>query len=174
MSLNVYQIDDWVAFNNYFQNDIVRYNNLFYYLSSKQLVPSVFSPDVDTSNWVGYKIATDGTLRPSFSWLPSYNFSNDFSPTIKKIAFGDGYTQRIPQEVNNNLLNLNLTFEGRKTKEARAIVHFLNQRQGSESFLYTPPGILSFQKLFTAEKYKLLNISYDNYTISVNFIEVPV
>lgn len=64
----------------------------------------------------------------SFPSTPSYNSSVSFSAENNKHTFGDGYYTLLPKSHNNLKVKYNLSFQGRTTKEAKAILHFLGHR----------------------------------------------
>lgn len=173
MSLNIYTIIDWITSNNYYQHDIVSFNNKFYYLLPNRLLGGVISPDNDITNWGGYVTDSDGTVKPKFLWIPSYGFNIPLKPKIKKIDF-EGYTQRVKQVINNNLLTLELGFDERKLPEITAIAHFLDKRAASESFCFVPPNPFGNQMRFICEDYSMQNVSYNNNSIKATFVQAAV
>lgn len=165
----------WYTENTYVKNHIVEWpensNDYWYSLedSNKSNEPSIGSPV-----WGGFG-TTDilGITKPQFFWPCSYNQSTSISPRVLTIRYGDGYTQRIPDGINNNLLNLELSFDGRDEQETLAIIHFLNVRRASEAFLYTPPAPFATERLFVCKKISSTVIFRDNFNIKVSFEEVP-
>lgn len=53
--------------------------------------------------------------------------------------FGDGYSQRVADGINNNPLTWDVSIQYRTTAEADDIDVFLTARGGIESFDWTPP-----------------------------------
>ena len=130
------------------------------------------------SRWDGY-ILLNGNLVPNFWWKPSYNARITNKPTIKKIKFGNGYEQRIIDGVNEKLKEISLVFENRSEKETVSILHFLDQRNAQESFIYNIPTIYlkstaSLSSRFVCPEWSSSYISYNNYSIEVKLEEVPV
>ena len=64
----------------------------------------------------------------SFPSTPSYNSSVSFNAENSKNVFGDGYYTLLPTSHNNLKVKYNLNFQGRTSKEAKAILHFLGHR----------------------------------------------
>lgn len=167
---NIYDISQWQPNTLYHINDIVKNGNFFYYAKLDHTSSSVFEP----GNWNGTGSDFNSEIKPLFFWKPSYNSSPKMTPRIKKVQFGNGYVQRLPDGINNNLININLLFELRSTQETTAIAHFLNTRQGTESFLFTPPPPFGKQKRFVCEDWEPNYLFFDNHTIRVVFQEVVI
>lgn len=162
------------------KNDIVEYpanSSQYWYSLSDGSISS--DPSVSSVYWGGrttfaIQSASNTTNLPEFIWTPSYNQGAEISPRILAVRFGDGYTQRVPDGINNNLLNLDLAFENRSEKEATAIAHFLNTRRGAEAFCYTPPSPYATQKLFICKSFNSTFVFNDNFTVSAKFEETPL
>ncbi|NBP56856.1 hypothetical protein EBU71_10080 [bacterium] len=126
------------------------------------------------SIWNGY-ILINSNYVPFFHWKPSYSTVAQSNPRINRIKFGNGYEQRIPDGLNVNLINLQVTFENRKEDEAVAILHFLNQMNGTTSFIYNVPTIYSKNKFttkFICSNWEATYNFYQNYSIRATFEEV--
>jgi phage-related protein len=169
----------WSA-GDFVENDIREYpaNSNQYWYSLKDETGNT-APTVGSVQWGGrttfaIQSSSNTTNLPEFIWTPSYNQSAEISPRVLAVRFGDGYTQRIPDGINNNLLNLDLTFENRSEKEATAIAHFLNVRRGAEAFCYTPPSPYATQKLFICKSFTSTFVFNDNFTVSAKFEETPL
>jgi phage-related protein len=74
--------------------------------------------------------------------------------------------------INNNLLNLSIAFNNRDINEHAAICHFLEVREGEESFLFTPPEPFNELKSFICLRWTPVAEFYDNYSVSAEFLEV--
>jgi len=172
-------IPSWNSGGTYNKYDIVLgSDNRYYYSiidSNTNNDPTVLSNL--QFDWDGY-ISLNGVLYPNFWWKPSYNANVKNSPKIIINKFGNGYEQRINEGINNNLINFSQVFENRNEKETVSILHFLKERNAQESFVYNLPTIYSknFSNLttkFTCLNWESSYISYNNYTISCEFNEVP-
>ena len=166
-------IDDWAASTTYLKNYIVYVDSLssYYYVISDS-VNSSTSPEADSTNWGG-KTNFNGKSMPKFVWTPSYNQQTKIEPRVLSVRFGDGYEQRIQDGINNDLLTLSLTFEKRNEVETTAINHFLNQRKGAESFVFTPPAPFATAAKFVCKSFNTNYVFYDNYTITATFEQTP-
>ena len=167
-------IDRLYEATTYAKNHIVEWpensNNYWYSLEADNRGngPSAGSPV-----WGGRGTNSLGVIKPQFFWPCSYNLSTSVEPRVLNVRYGDGYTQRIPDGINNNLLNLDLSFEGRAEKETLAILHFLNVRRAAEAFLYTPPAPFATEKLFVCKNFNSTVVFRDNFNIKAKFEEVP-
>lgn len=133
--------------------------------------------DSDAS-WFGYfRHPISQKDFPFFRFSPSYQTQVNFEPKVSKIQYGDGYTKRVSDQINTNLLTLDLTFDGLTLDEATAILHFLHKRAGKQAFIYRPGAPFSTAstdaKLFICSKWTNSNSFYNNYLIKASFEEVP-
>lgn len=172
MAYNIYYISNWSTGQNWYKNDIVKYNGLFYY-ALNDITNSTVIPSTDTTNFGGMFLDEDGNYRPKFLWSCSYGFNYNREPNIQRNRMGDGYEQRMAGNINTNLLDLDISFSDRTEKEIYAIEHFLTVRNGVESFLFTPPGVFTKEKLFICSNWSNSNKFHNNYEIRAKFSEVP-
>ncbi len=61
-----------------------------------------------------------------------------FGPSVRKVRFGDGYSQRAPAGLNADLKTYSVTLSVPRW-EATALESFLAEHGGWKSFLWTPP-----------------------------------
>lgn len=169
MSQSIYNILAWDSSTTYSQWDIVSRNGLFWY--SIQNSNTNQTPAVGSSYWDGNATFL-GATRPRFFFTPSYNPNFGIQPNVDVVQFGDGYQQRVAKNINSILLGADLVFEKRAIAEATAILHFLNQRQGKEAFIFTPPQPFDQAKLFRSPQWSMTQPFYNNYSIRAAFEEV--
>lgn len=62
----------------------------------------------------------------------------EFEPRVKSVKFGDGYEQRRPDGINNNLKKYNVTLIYINS-ESLQIESFLEKHAGVTVFLWKPP-----------------------------------
>jgi phage-related protein len=172
MSTSIYNIQNWQGGINFNEHDIVNRNNYFYYAKSIHTSSSNFDTDNNNGLWGGINTDDNGQTKPIFIWKPSYSNQLQFEPKIKQIKFGEGYEQRMKDGINNNLLKLQLKFNNRKLHEYTAIQHFLNSRQGYESFLYIPLPPFNTRKKFKCLIWNAIDEFYDNFNLEATFEEV--
>lgn len=173
MNDNLYSIDSWTPSTFYYKNKILINNNQYYYAMNDYTSSSDIQTDINNGNLGGY-IYDRGQNIPLFLWKPSFDFTNKNIPRIKKIQFGDGYYQSLPDGTNNLLLNYNFVFETRDLHETTAILHFLTQRNGVESFAFVCPAPRGQLLRFKCSEWSDTQKFYSNYSITANFIQTPV
>lgn len=167
-NFNIYDIDDWAASTYYQKNKIVKSNNLYYYAITSHTSSASLAADI-ASNLMGGRISYNGQDKPFFIWKPSYRGTVDSEPKIKKISFSDGYEQKLNDGINNILPSINLSFENIDLDEVTAILHFLEIRSGSESFVFLPQAPRGSLSLWTCEKWSDTLNFYNNYSIQCRF-----
>lgn len=59
---------------------------------------------------------------------------------ILRVDFGDGYSQSMPDGINNALEEWDLSFENYPAADVDTITDFLDSLKGSAVFSWTPPG----------------------------------
>jgi len=173
-------VSSWSAVPTYNKYDIVKGSDNKYYYS---IIDSNNNQNpITTANlqveWDGY-IVLNGVLYPNFWWKPSYNSTIDQQPTLRYNQFGNGYIQRIKENLNSNLLKLQLNFDNRSEKEAVSILHFLNEMGGQTSFVYRTPTIYlkpsaNTNTRFICPTWSVSYSSYNNYSIKLELNEIPI
>ena len=179
---SIYDIDDYSASSSYKKDDIVKSGGLYWYAlqdcSNCQQTPATTGGAA--AYWGGMITAptsehasAGNVTSPHFIWTQSYNFSVQHAPKVKAISFGDGYEQRMKDGINNTLVNISLSFDGRKMKEATAIIHFLESRFGKDFFFFTPPSPYNTRKKFICREFSSSIVAQGVMSVSANFNEVP-
>ncbi len=106
-------------------------------------------------------------MTDTFNWSPTVEgFGGDTTLRVRKAPFGDGYTQRAADGLNNRVPSYSLRFVG-KAEKISAILEFLDKHAGAVSFFWTPP--LRPQARFVCEKYTEPVRSGRVYTITAQF-----
>ncbi len=187
---SIYDIPKHITSRTYVKNAVVFVQELvegtngvpknikYYY--ALQNVPS--STAITSSNyWGGFTRTISSTniigseTLPEFLWIPSYNVSVDNQPKTNPIVFGNGYQQRIQDGIFNTLIKINLSFDMRNDLEARAILHFLKARKGTESFIMRHlPEIYAdggYKKRFYCSSFNSTFAFHDNHSVKATFIE---
>jgi phage-related protein len=172
MKYSIYEIDEWVGETAYEKDDIIKVAGIYYYALYDHTSGPDFQTDLSLGKWGGQAVSEIGESKPHFIWTPSYGLPIDIEPKIINIQFGNGYQQRIADGINNNLLVLNLKFEGLTLQQVTAISHFLYTRGGTESFLFIPPKPFHKLKKFVVRKFSPSLEFYQNNPITVTFEEV--
>lgn len=76
---------------------------------------------------------------PTFTYTPSYGAALKTQPRVRKAQFGDGYSQRVADGINNAPRVWSLTFGKRTAADIDAIEAFLVTQAGTAYFTWTPP-----------------------------------
>jgi len=169
---SIYEIS---AYNSgtFSKNDIVSYTSggvtTFWYSLVNGSITS--NPTLTNTSWGGYTTYNAKTI-PHFFWIPSYAPSISSDPKVSVVKFGDGYEQRTKTSLNNDLIQLDLTFDKRDEKEATAIAHFLHVRGAQEAFAFLPPSPYSSMKKFICRNWDVSMTFDNNYTVKVKLEEV--
>jgi phage-related protein len=103
-----------------------------------------------------------------FTYVEDQGSSASVKPRIRKIQFGDGYSQRSADGINNDLKTFKLAFTLLDATTYNAILSFFETRGGTTPFTWTPHG--RTEGYYVCEEWEE---SFD-YTgsISATFIEV--
>jgi phage-related protein len=189
MANSIYNVKEWDPDTPYKKNDIVLKKHSiggsgiaktirYYYAlqgSTGENPETNNKPLFNSAFWGGYK-DVNGKAVPYFLWTPSYNLSTKHNPRTLTVNFGNGYEQRTPDGVFNNLITIDLQFDKRQEKEASAIVQFLKSRKGAESFIVKklPPiyeDIEGFPKVFICSQFSSGFVFHENFTVSATFVQ---
>jgi len=175
-------VPNWSTATTYSKYDIAKGSDTRLYYSvidnntggpNNPVAPANLGP-----KWNGY-ILLNGNLIPNFWWKASYATEASFKPKLIVNQFGNGYQQRIKDGLNNNMAEFSVSFQNRSEKETVAILHFLNERNGHQSFIYNMPTIYnksnsSLNTRFICPEWTSNYISYNNYSVQAKFLEVPI
>ena len=163
----------WAVGETYSKFDIVYFSGHnvsnfsgFYYHSGEHSGAATIanSPTGTSTEWT----------QDTFYFKPS-SFSVPQEPRFLKSQFNRDYVKRWGDGINTNLLNVNLGFEGKSEKEAKAIVHFLINKKGYQSFKFSPPKPYNQNdKIFTCSTWSDNYIFNDNRNLSANFEEMAL
>ncbi|EKB01418.1 phage tail protein [Proteus mirabilis] len=74
----------------------------------------------------------------TFKWKVKPDMKKEFEPRVKSVKFSDGYEQRRPDGINNNLKKYNVTLIYINS-ESLQIESFLEKHAGVTAFLWKPP-----------------------------------
>ncbi|EFE7075971.1 phage tail protein, partial [Escherichia coli] len=74
----------------------------------------------------------------TFRWKVKPGMDVASAPSVRKVRFGDGYSQRAPAGLNANLKTYSVTLSVPR-EEATVLESFLEEHGGWKAFLWTPP-----------------------------------
>jgi phage-related protein len=72
-----------------------------------------------------------------FVWRPSYNSKSNFVAINEEMKMGEGQDYVTNASINSLPMEISLSFENRTDKEARAIVHFLQEKYFAYSSIFS-------------------------------------
>lgn len=107
----------------------------------------------------------------TFTWTPSKGFNKKTEPDLIIVKFGDGYSQRTPAGINALPSEWSLSFNNRSLVDADNIITFLEAREGSEPFTWTPTGEASSVSVY-CDEWSTMYTSHISRTIKVVFKQV--
>jgi phage-related protein len=162
---------------NFLKNDIIKYKNAYWYCIKDHFKSAQNEPGTESGNecWAGVIRITNAISIAKFIWIPSYTSTVQHKPTVTTIRFGNGYEQRVSKSINPDLKTLQLNFDQRTSREARAIIHFLKQRSGVQSFAYNPGDIYSetsYRTRYVCREWETSFTFKENYSVRAKFEEV--
>ena len=106
-------------------------------------------------------------------WGPKPGFNRGRDLAVKNNPFGDNYTQRIPQGINNTLMkSVQLEWELLSWTQATALETFLLNLNGVTPFTYILPPDVAARK-FICSKFGISPMKGDLASFTAVFEEVP-
>ena len=105
----------------------------------------------------------------TFAWAPQLNAQGATTYRVLKAQFGDGYSQRAPDGINNEVQSWPLSFTGTGAY-VTPIRDFLRRHGGAGRFAWTPP--LGEAGLYVCGGFNLMPLGGDKYTLSATFEQV--
>ena len=164
----------WAEGETYNKFDIVYYSGHNISNHSGYYYNSGHSDEVAASSENGPEGTDTLWTKDVFYFNPSA-FSITQEPRMLKSELNREYTKRWNDGINTNLLNVNLSFEGKSEAEAKAIIHFLINKKGYESFKFSPPKPYNQNnKIFVCQNWSDNFIFSDNRSLSAQFQETPL
>lgn len=103
---------------------------------------------------------------------PSIGFSKNIKPAVNIANFGDGYSQRVVDGINNMPGTWRVSFQNQPLNVILAIENFLKARQGSELFYWTPPGDVVTVKVICVDGWDIEYTSHISRTLNTTFTQV--
>lgn len=103
---------------------------------------------------------------------PSYPIEKEAEPRIRKVEFGDGYTQETPDGINYNLYTWSLNWDTLTQAEKTTIENFLVARKGYETFTWIDPDGVSYK--VKARTWSITEFTPKVYSIKTTFKQVPI
>ena len=108
----------------------------------------------------------------TFTWIPDIGASEEHTPRIRSVQFGEAYEQRSPAGINPDMVKRSLTFSGRTSAEGLGILAFLEAQGGVTAFDYTHPGDAS--RKYLCKSWKASDTGYNVKSVTADFQQVPL
>lgn len=110
-------------------------------------------------------------MTTTFTYAPSLGVVGTTTYLTRKAQYNDGYSQEVPDGINNQSDVWPLSFTGPSATIA-PIKALIDSFKGATSFFWTPP--LGVQGLYRASSPTVTPLGNNNYTLTVAFTEVFV
>lgn len=140
-----------------FVDNLSASSNGFYYFTGSESISNVAPPN---SPWVKNK----------FYFSPDLVQQLNFDSTIYKNDLGNFYLYQ-DEGLNPNFFVFDLSFNNRSDKEAKALLHFLENHNGLDVFSYDMHTFFTGSRNFFCPEWSHTYNYLDNNTISAKFIE---
>lgn len=93
-------------------------------------------------------------------------------PRIKKVDFGDGYTQQAPDGINSQLAKWSLNWEALTVSEKNTIEGFLAARQGYQTFTWIDPSGTTYK--VKCPNWSVSEFAPKVFSIKASFNQTPI
>lgn len=103
---------------------------------------------------------------------PSYPIEKQAEPRVKRVEFGDGYTQEAPDGLNYNMYTWSLNWEALTPTEKTIIENFIVARKGYETFLWTDPDGVNYR--VKCRSWSMTEFAPKVYSFKATFNQVPL
>ena len=107
-----------------------------------------------------------------FTWVPDYDATEESEARVSVAKYGDGYSQRVANGINNIDVKWTLAFTLRTRDEVSAIKAFLEAHDGANPFQWMPPGDATLKYYVCSKWSRVLRTDADS-AISMSFEQVP-
>jgi phage-related protein len=109
---------------------------------------------------------------PSGAVGPSYPIDKQAQPSVKRVEFGDGYTQESADGINYLMYTWNLSWDVLTYDEKTVIEVFLVARKGYETFNWTDPSDEVFK--VKCPEWSVSSFEPGLYRITATFKQTPI
>lgn len=146
----------------YRNNNTNKLNN-FYYCIQDHTSTANNGPDSSTSFWT-----------QNFFFEADIAMQNDVTLKVDKSEFKNSFVQRMKTRKNLSQIDINYKFQNIDTKQAKAIMHFLENKAGYRRFYHQISSVYNRPKIFYCPSWTHTWDYQDSHTIDVSFIEDPL
>lgn len=137
--------------------------NNFYYCSGDHTSNGTNSPTGTSSMWT-----------QNFFFEPDQGFSSNISPSVETLEFKNSMRQKVRTKKNISTFPISYQFGARSDREAKAILHFLENKAGYRRFRHDQPSLFDAPKVVYCPQWEYQANYINANTISLSFIEDPI
>jgi phage-related protein len=153
----------------YYNSDDLNYKGYYFYtgenISLQTTGPSgPFAPEFSPTGENSY-------FTKEFYFKPDIDYNINENIRLRTTEYKNSTKQFSKDGINPNMLEFDLKFSKRSTKEARAILKFLDDKAGYKIFNYTLPQPYNKQIEVYSPEWSHSYDYFDNHTINVKFIQ---
>ena len=157
-----------VSFNKYdiayFEHDKEEISNNFFYATEDH--------SADFSN---YPLASGSKWTQDLFIESNDGFGIQQAPSVKKTEFQNSFPQRVLDQKNIHAFDsLDLSYRNISDKKLKALLHFLETRQGYKRFRRRIPEIYNQPKIFFAPEWTHQWVAKDSNNLSIKTVEDPL
>jgi len=116
-------------------------------------------------------MAVDYTFTPPESAPLDPGASRQHKPKVLMPEFGDGYSQRAADGINNDPAGRQFSWTNLTEDEHDEIVDFFKARKGVESFYYDHKN-KGKPLVYICTEWEVTDVAFDIYTVSATFKQV--
>lgn len=106
----------------------------------------------------------------TFNWTPEWSLRCTHKPAVLQMKFGNGYSQRAQDGINNDPRVFMLVFQSRSDTEAQAIEDFLSSHGGWQAFYWSPVPNQA-QATFICQNFQRIPTAHNLNTVNATFEE---
>lgn len=107
-------------------------------------------------------------MTDTFTWKSEATLTGGGEFIVNKAKFGDGYSQRVPDGLNNERQTWSVVVSGYEPYVAAALA-FIRAKRGAEKFYWTPP--LGERSLWTCSSYTPTLQGSGHFTLTLEFVQ---
>lgn len=105
-------------------------------------------------------------MAETFTWRPDKSVPGTFTQRVRSASFGNGYTQRAADGINNETQSWDLTFTGTKARIAE-ILAFIRAQKGYKAFIWVTP--FDGPLYFTCDSFKPTPMGGSAWSLTATF-----
>jgi len=139
--------------------------NNFYYCTETHTASSI-SLDGPTG--------TQSKWSQSFFFEPDIGLQNDVKMRVNTLEFKNSFIQKINSTKNTSLINMRYKFDNIDDRQAKSIMHFLENKIGYRRFYLTPTSVYNRLKVYHCPSWTHTWNYFNSNTIELEIVEDPL